>query len=322
MTPDAFRPPAGLGSGHAQTVWAALMRPRARVSVSSEVWHTDDGDVLDVDLLPDQPGAPGVIVLHGLEGSSRTAYVRAALAELERRGWNGLALNFRSCGPSPPRGARLYHSGDTRDFAFVVARAAQRWGNPRLGALGYSLGGNALLKWLGELKDEAPIAAAVAVSVPFDLAACARALDAPGFWPRVYRGRFLRTLRRKALALAAAHPQLDRRALAEASTFTAFDDRFTAPMNGFRDAADYWAQSSSAGFLPFVRRPTLIVAAEDDPFVPAEALPRDAIAANPALTAWISAQGGHVAFVTGSLLRPRYLAERLAFAHLDRHLGG
>lgn len=321
--PEGFRPAWLLRGGNAQTVWAGLVRSRANVPVSAEVWPTPDGDVLDVDVLPERAGAAAVLVLHGLEGSSRTPYVRAALAEVHQRGWNGLALNFRSCGSSPVRGSRLYHSGDTRDLAFVLEQAARRWGTTaRWGAIGYSLGGNALLKWLGELGAEAPIAAAVAVSVPFDLAACAAALDGPGFWPRVYRGRFLRTLRRKAVQLAARHPQLDVQALREAKTFTAFDELFTAPMNGFEGATDYWSRSSSSAFLPMIRRPTMIVAAEDDPFVPPAALPRAAIAANPCLRGWIAAAGGHVAFVAGSPLRPRYLAETLAFQHLDAHLTG
>jgi len=262
------------------------------------------------------------VVLHGLEGSSRAAYVGGMLAASAARDWNGLALNFRTCGPTPARGTRLYHSGDTRDLPLVLARARKLWQTEAVGVVGFSMGGNILLKWLGEQSDDAPLAAAVAISVPFDLGACAAALDAGGLWPFIYRTRFLRTLRHKAARLAAAHPELlDTSAIRSCNTFGLFDQVVTAPLNGFADATDYWSRCSSAPWLPNVRRPTLIISSTDDPFVPTACIPRDGIAGNPNLSSWITERGGHVGFVAGTAWRPRYVVEEVALGFLAGALG-
>jgi predicted alpha/beta-fold hydrolase len=320
-----------LGHTHAQTIWPALFRRDRPRASTVERWPMPDGHDLFLDLLPERAGAPGVLVLHGLEGSSRARYVRGLLATIEERGWNGAAVSFRSCepesGPPAPRerppGARFYHSGDTRDLPAVIDRLRGRWPGAPLGAVGFSLGANVLLKWLGETGVAAPLAGAVAVSPPFDLAACAAALDQPGLFAGLYRRRLLRTLRRKALGVAARHPdRFDARAIRACPTFRRYDDLVTAPLFGFADATDYWARSSSAGFLPAIRRPTLIVCAEDDPMVPGWSIPRNAIAANPALSARIFTGGGHVGFVTGTPWRPRYLVDELALEFLSRRFSG
>jgi predicted alpha/beta-fold hydrolase len=316
---QSFAPARLLGHHHAQTIWPALFRRGGPRAVTAERWPTPDGESLDVELLPDRAGRPGVLVLHGLEGSARAPYVRGLLAAVEARGWNGAAVSFRSCGSTPVAGMRLYHSGDTRDLPMLVERLRARWPGSPLGAVGFSMGGNILLKWLGEEGEGAPLGAAVAVSVPFDLGACARALDGPGFFPALYRERFLRSLRRKALAVAARFPgTLDAAAIRACRTFARFDDLVTAPLFGFTGAADYWARCSSAGFLHRIRRPTRLVSAEDDPIVPGHTLPREAIAANPILDGRLLARGGHVGFVAGGGqyaidgLALEFLAERLS----------
>jgi predicted alpha/beta-fold hydrolase len=315
-----FTPPRLIENGHAQTIWPAVFRRGTLRGVLDEVWRASDGEALDIALLPIKPGRPGVLVLHGLEGSSRSAYVRGVLAGAQGRGWNGAALEFRSCGRSPVLGTRLYHSGDTRDLPVVLTQLRARWQGP-IGAVGFSLGGNVLLKWLGDEGDRAAVDAAAAVSAPFDLAACAAALDGPGFFPALYRRRFLRTLRRKALAVAARHPgALDAAAMRGCRTFARFDDLFTAPLFGFDGAADYWARCSSTASVPRIRRPTLVISAEDDPIVPAQALPRAALAANPAITAHILPRGGHVGFVAAPIWRPRYAAEAAVLAFLEEKL--
>ncbi len=312
----AFSPAWALGHRHAQTIWPALFRRVAAPAVVAEVWRTSDGEALDLDLLPDRPGRPGVLVLHGLEGSSRSGYVRGLLSAAHARGWNAAAVNARSCGTSPLVGPRLYHSGDTRDLLLVTERLRARWGGP-LGAVGFSMGGNVLLKWLGEMGDAATLDAAVAVSVPYDLGACAAALDGPGLFSALYRGRFLRTLRRKALGVADRHPgALDPEAVRRCRTFADYDHLVTAPLFGFRDAADYWTSCSSAAFLPRVRRPTLLAFAADDPIVPVAAFPRAAVDANPALSAWLTPSGGHVGFVSGTLWRPIYEIDARALEFL------
>lgn len=318
---ERFRPARLLGHPHAQTIWPALFRRAPRPTLTAEVWPMPDGESLDVDLLPARPGRPGVLVLHGLESSARAPYVRGILAAVAARGWNGAAFSFPSCGPTPCRGTRLYHSGDTRDLPAVTERLAARWRPAAFAAVGFSLGGNVLLKWLGEDQARSPLAAAVAVSVPFDLAACAGAVDAPGFFSGIYRRRFLRSLRGKGLAVARLRPGLlDPRAVRACRTFAAFDEAVTSRLFGFAGAADYWAQASSAPYLPRIRRPTLILNAEDDPLVPAHTLPRAAIAANPFLEARFSPRGGHVGFVAGSPWRPIYFVDEAAARFLAPHL--
>jgi predicted alpha/beta-fold hydrolase len=201
----------------------------------------------------------------------------------------------------------------------VIERLRARWRGP-LGAVGFSMGGNILLKWLGEAGAEAPLEAAVAVSVPFDLAACAAALDGPGLFPALYRKRFLRTLRRKALAVSDRFPGLlDPAAIRACRSFARYDDLVTAPLFGFASAADYWARCSSAGFLAHVRRPVRLISAEDDPIVPGATIPRAAIAANPQLDGRLLARGGHVGFVTGGWRRS-YAIDAMALDFLAPRL--
>jgi predicted alpha/beta-fold hydrolase len=316
-------PGAGLlGHGHAQTIWPALFRRARPRPTTTEHWTMPDGHRVWVDLLTARPGPPGVLVLHGLEGSSRARYVRGLLAAIEARGWNGAAVSFRSCEPEATAAAgddprlRFYHSGDTRDLPVVVDRLRLRWAG--VGAVGFSLGANVLLKWLGEAGAAAELAGAVAVSPPFDLGASAAAVDEPGFFAGLYRRRLLRTLRRKALGVAALHPErFDARAIRGCGTFGRYDTLVTAPLFGFADATDYWTRCSSGAFLAHIRRPTLLVCAEDDPLVPGSSIPRAAIAANPALRARIFSGGGHVGFVTGAPWRPRYLVDELAVQFLS-----
>ncbi|HEY0711831.1 MAG TPA: alpha/beta fold hydrolase [Polyangia bacterium] len=295
--------------------------------MARERWQLPDGEHLHVHLLPARVGQPGVLVLHGLEGSANARYVRGVLARVEAAGWNGAAFDFRSCEApdadregAGPLGRGLYHAGKTDDLGFAVGRLRERWGEVPFGVVGFSLGGNLLIKWLGEAGDGSPANAAVAVSVPFDLAACAAAIDAPGFWSRVYRERFLRSLRRKALRYAAAYPgAIDPVSVAACRTFAAYDDSVVARIFGFADATDYWSRCSARRFLPDVQRPTLLISGSDDPFVPPAAIPRDLIAANPRLTLALCEGGGHVGFVAGTPWRPRYAAEDLAMEFLERH---
>lgn len=318
-----FAPARWLPGGHAQTVfsnlWRAPLGPRPR----RERWETPDGDFLDVDRHGD-PARPTVLVLHGLEGSSRAPYVRRMIRALLRRGLAVAALNFRGCSGEENRLPRLYHSGETGDLAFAAGRlAAERPGRP-LGVAGFSLGGNVAAKWLGESGQDLPpeVRAGAVVSVPFDLAASARALDGGGFWPWVYRERFLRMLRAKALAKARRFPGLlDAAAVRSARSFQEFDDRATAPLHGFAGAADYWSRCSSGPFLPGVRRPLLALAAADDPMVPASALPLPASGRSPQVDLHVLPAGGHVGFVEGPPWSFRFWAERRAAEFLARHLG-
>lgn len=317
---EPFRPAPLLAHPDAQTIYASLWRPRPGPPVARERWELPDGDFLDLDRttgLP--PEAPLAVLCHGLEGSSAASYVRGLALALARRGVASLALNFRTCGGEPNRLARTYHSGETGDLAHVVERlAAERPGRPLVVA-GFSLGGNVVVKYLGERGDAlpAPLRGGAAISVPFDLAASSRRLDGPGRVMWIYRERFIRRLRRKAAAKAAAHPgTFDAAAAARATTFAEFDELMTAPLHGFASRHDYYARCSSGPFLPGVRRPLLALSAADDPMVPAEALPVRAAAANPAVRLVVTAQGGHTAFVDGWPVRPGFWAERTAADYL------
>lgn len=298
---------------HAQTLWGKLFRRAEAVDLRHERWDTPDGDFVDLHRLDAPAGAPRLLLLHGLEGGPRSHYAVGMVAEARRRGWGAELLVFRSCGAEPNRTRRFYHSGETSDPRLVLDRiAAEHPGAPLLLA-GVSLGGNVLLKLLGEGGAGLPAAvrAAAAVSVPYDLGRGSRHLGR-GFG-RVYERHFLRSLRRKATAKLADYPDLcSPERLAAARTLLDFDDAVTAPVHGFASADDYYDRSSALRFLHAVRVPTLLLSAADDPFLPAAVLDevRAVAADNPALHVEFVGRGGHVGFVAGRLpWRPFYYAE-------------
>jgi uncharacterized protein len=311
---EPFVPARGITSAHAQTVFAFVRRRGRTPSAARERWDTEDGDFVDVDITH-APHAKGtVLILHGLEGSSKAGYVAATIRWATRFGLRAVALNFRSCSGHTNRQARSYHSGDTADALLVARLIAERFAGP-LYAVGFSLGGNVLLKLLAETGDASPISAAATVSVPYDLARCAQALDEGGGWVAVYRTVFLRSLKQKALHKARAHPgAIDADAVNRVRTIAGFDEVVTARLNGFASAADYYARSSSGPLLGAIRVPTLLVSAADDPLVPT-AVPHGATD-NPWVHPVATAAGGHVGFVAGSVLAPRFWAEEQALAFL------
>jgi len=296
LSGEPYRAPWWLPGGNAQTVWAALVARRSRVPLERNRWDTPDGDVVLVDVLRGPDAAPFVVMFHGLEGGADSHYAEATMAELARRGWRGAIPHFRGCGGEMNRLPRAYHSGDADEIDWMIERFAAAAGRP-LYAAGVSLGGNALLKWLalrGESARER-VRAAAAVSAPLDLAAGADALER-GFG-RVYAHMFLRTLKRKVAEKARLHPgQFDPARVRAARTLREFDDVVTAPLHGFRDAADYYARASAKPTLDAIRVPTLVLNARNDPFLPGRHLPR---AAPPCVTLEYPATGGHVGFVTG-----------------------
>lgn len=278
---------------------------------------TPDGDFVDLDWLPGPPAGPVLLVLHGLEGMARSHYV-AGLFDLARaRGWRAAVLWFRSCSGELNRLARFYHSGDTGDLDWVLRTLGAREPSVRVGAVGISIGGNVLLKWLGEHGDAAPKAlrAAVAISVPFDLVQCARVMD-QGFQKAVYTASFMRSFHAKTRAKAQAYPGfVDLDAALSARTFAAYDRAVTAPLHGFADEVDYWTRASSGPYLARIRRPTLLINAVDDPFVPASSLP-DVAALPECVQAEFVPSGGHVGFIEGPPWRTRSWAERRAVEFL------
>lgn len=315
---QTFRPAPGLDSPHAQTFFAALFRSRRRPPVVRDRWELPDGDFIDVDLLPAAAHRPHVLVLHGLEGSAGASYVAEVIRLCGQLGWGALALNFRSCSGEPNRLPSFYHSGETGDALYAIARIRERVTGP-LFAVGFSLGGNVLLMLLARTGDAAPLDAAAAISVPFDLQECARALDSSTGLTQVYRRWFLRSLKGKAEAKLRRHPgAIDAVRMRAARGIEAFDDAVTAPLHGFSSAGAYYAQSSSGPSIARIRRPTLLVSSRDDPLVPLPP-PPEALA-NPCVTMLSTEHGGHVGFVAGTLWRPRYWAEQQALHFLSRQL--
>jgi predicted alpha/beta-fold hydrolase len=286
------------------TVYGSVARLPPRVAFRRERWELPDGDFLDVDRIP---GDKLVVICHGLEGSSRSGYVLGLSLELASLGIGVAALNFRGCSGELNRLPRFYHSGETGDLRHVVERLAQE--HSTIALAGFSLGGNVVVKYLAEGRVPAPVRAASVVSVPFDLGLCCRAIDGPGFFPLLYRERFLRRLRKKALLKAQRFPNaIDARRVRSARTLRGFDDAVTAPLHGFADAVDYYTRSSSGPLLGRVDKPLHILHAEDDPLIPPEAVPVEQKNSN--LTWELYPRGGHVGFVTGPPWRPRRFAER------------
>lgn len=322
--PRSFRPPGWARGPHAQTLLARILRPDGGPEMTRERLETPDGDFVDVDWGPDPgPVAPVVLILHGLEGSSRRRYVLSVARELLGRGVRPVAMNFRSCSGETNRALRFYHSGDTRDAAWLLELIARRWPDRRRGAMGFSLGGNVLLKLLGEREDggRSLVHAAAAMSVPYDLGAGCDLLE-ESLMGRLYSEYFLRSLRGKlSWKEERLAPTLDLEAARSASTIRAFDDHVTAPLNGFRDADHYYARSSSRSFLVSIGVPTLLLHAVDDPFLPASAIPREQAAANPRVRLLLEANGGHVGFVEGSPIRPRFWGEETCAGFLSTVLG-
>ncbi len=316
-----YRPAWWLRGGHAQTLWGRFARPSAGVATSVECMSTPDGDAIEVHHVSATPNAPRVLFLHGLEGSPRSHYVGGAFREARERGWGASLMVFRGCGSQPNTARRFYHSGETGDVNLVFRRLTARWPDSPWLLLGVSLGGNVLLKWLGELGETADprIRAAAAISVPFDLEAGARHI-ARGF-ARIYDASFLRSLRRKALAKLTRYPDLfDRAALARARSVYDFDEAVTGPVHGFASARDYYEKSSSQRFLADIRVPALLLSSRDDPFLPQEVLERieRVVTRNPALTTEFHRGGGHVGFVAGAWpWRPFYYAEWRAFRYFE-----
>ena len=291
--------------------------------VTRERFDTPDGDFVDVDWRAGGADAPLLLVLHGLEGTARSHYIGGLFDLAAARGWRAGVLYFRSCSGELNRLPRFYHSGDTGDLDHVLRSLADREPGVRVVIVGISIGGNVLLKWLGEHGDGAPklVEGAAAISVPFDLVACARVMDR-GLQKWLYTASFMRSFRQKTSAKARAYPGfVDVRAALRARTFAAYDRVVTAPLHGFADEIDYWRQASSAPYLTAIRRPTLLLNALDDPFVPAASLP-DPRRLPPRVRAEFVRHGGHVGFVEGRPWRAGSWAERRAVEFLAATLDG
>ena len=313
LTTSEFKPAFWLRNPHAQTLFASKMRGSPPLAVEPERLELDDGDFIDLSWLPEADlaaDAPLVVVLHGLNGSLESKYARGLLRQVAAHGARGVLMHFRGAA-RPNRLSRSYHSGETGDLAIVLARLRERYPRAPIGAAGYSLGGNVLLKYLGEQGSESPLSCAVAVSVPYDLRICAQAVQ-QGF-SRLYQAHLINGMREivevKIRDGIIDQPLPDLRRLRD---FPSFDNAITAPLNGFADAREYYAQSSSRAFLRSVRTPTLILHARDDPFMTPAVVPRGDELSD-AIRFELSEHGGHVGFIAaGRFGTPVYwLEERI-----------
>ena len=298
--PGNYLPPRWLPGGHLQTIYPATCMRRPRLAYRRERWPTPDDDFIDVDRLDGRPGKPLLVLFHGLEGSSRSHYAGALMSLVAKLGWSGAVPHFRGCSGELNRAPRFYHSGDAIEIDWMLRRFDSERiarGYRRIYAVGVSLGGNALLRWLGESQHQAEfVDAACSVSAPLDLAGGGAALSrGPNL---IYTRVFLQTLKPKCLAKLAQYPGLfDREAMLSARNLYQFDNAVTAPLHGFRDTDDYWDRASARHVLNDITLPTLVLNAQNDPFLPARFLPSNAA---PAVRLEYPEQGGHVGFAHGN----------------------
>jgi predicted alpha/beta-fold hydrolase len=319
-----YSPAWWVPGGHLQTLWGKLFRRQLPAPTTLERWEMPDGDFLEIHRMTAREDSPRLLLLHGLEGSIRSHYAQGLLNEAARRGWGADLLIFRSCGSEPNRTRRFYHSGETGDASFVLDKVANEFSASPLGVAGVSLGGNVLLKLLGERGHNLPpqLKAAAAISVPFDLARSSKRINR-GF-SRLYQRFFMGSLREKAGEKARRFPDLALpERIAALRTLEDFDNLITGPLHGFRDAHDYYDRSSSLPFLNDIRLNTLLLSAVDDPMLSPDVL--DEVRAigrkNPALEIDFVQKGGHAGFVTGSVpWRPFYYAEYRVGEFLARYL--
>lgn len=292
--------PWWLPGGNAQTLYAALLADAGVVPAYRRTrWETPDGDFVDIDWLDAVAGARLMVLFHGLEGNSSSHNARILVHAFARAGWNVAVAHFRGCSGVPNRLPRAYHSGDSAEIAWMLARFADACPVPTV-AVGISLGGNALLKYLGEAGDAAGdrVSAAISVSAPLDLMAAGDALG-KGF-ARIYSAAFLRTLKKKSAEKASRYPgAFDLNGMHRAMSLRDFDNVVTAPLHGFRDTDDYWTRASAKPLLRAIRIPTLLMNARNDPFLPGQVLP-DAHEVSPSVEREFPETGGHVGFVSGA----------------------
>ena len=291
---STFAPPFFLRNGHVQTILGAVLPRRGCGKCERERLELSDGDFVDIDWM--RAGHRRAAILsHGLEGSSVGGDIRGLAAALGAAGWDTLAWNYRGCSGEENRLARFYHSGDTGDLAAVVERAAASY--PHLALVGLSLGGNMTLKYLGEGAVHSSVRTAAAISSPIDLASSAQALDRRR-GNRIYLGRFMKSLAAKVASKALRFPEeIDASGVHAVRSFAEFDDRFTARIHGFRDARDYWEQSSARRFLSRIRLPVLLLNALDDPFLTQESFPFAEAHRHSSLVLEAPTNGGHLGFV-------------------------
>ncbi|BDX04582.1 hydrolase [Planctobacterium marinum] len=302
-----FKAPFWARNRHLQTIWPRFLVRKPKLDLHWEKLATPDDDFIELAWTKNEPSQKGLVVIfHGLEGSVDSHYAAHLMAMLSTQGWRGVLVHFRGCGPLGNQTARSYHSGETQDNKRVLEELRRRYPDMPFVGIGYSLGGNMLLKLLGEEPEQSWLQQAVAVSPPFDLARCSEAI-AQGF-SRVYQYHLLKSMRRK---FSEKFHRFDYRTLlglnlAELNNFKSFyqfDDKITGPLHGFKNALDYYQRCSANQFMQSIKTPTLVLHAKDDPFMTPDIVPHGK-RISPSVRIELSERGGHVGFLQGSLLNP------------------
>jgi predicted alpha/beta-fold hydrolase len=297
---QAYRAPWWLPGGHLQTIYSVYLDWRYRVVYLRERWDTPDGDFIDLDWIEGDLKKPLLVLFHGLEGSSRSHYALSLMQAVHELDWRGVVVMFRGCSGEINKLPRAYHSGDSAEIDWILRRLKAQNPQSTIYAVAISLGGNVLLKWLGEQGEEAGniVKAAAAVSAPIDLMAAGDHLG-QGF-NLFYTRTFLASMKEKFLEKLKRFPKLvDREAMLGSRTLREFDDVVTAPLHGYKNTDDYWTRASSKPGLINIRVPTLLVNAKNDPFLPARALPSPA-EVSASVTLDYPQAGGHAGFVSGA----------------------
>lgn len=303
---------------HFQTIWPALFRSVPRPDYQRQRIELQDGDFIDIDWCGEsQTDKPVAILLHGLEGSSDSQYIRGLADLFSKQGWCTAAINFRGCSGETNRLARSYHSGATADLDEVVALISKRLPETALHAIGFSLGGNLLLKWCAEKGNSCPLHTAVAVSVPYDLSIASKTLDDKKGFTSIYRRRLLKSLKQKALhKVRSGLIEQDASAIHNIRSLAEFDQQLTAPLHGFESADDYYSKSSCSQYLSRITIPTLLIHAADDPFMDSHGIPGpDDLSDSTQLE--LHRHGGHVGFYQPSLRGSSYWLETRIAEYLE-----
>lgn len=318
MEENVFKPAWWLRNPHLQTVWPLLCRRRIKnLPLGHERFELPDGDFVDLNWVGQGTG-PIVLILHGYEGSIESHYAKGMLRAIQENGWRGVFMHFRGCSGEPNRLPRSYHAGETNDVDLVMRALVEREPNTPFAAVGFSLGGNVLLKWLGETGKNNPLIAAVAISVPYELRNAAARIQR-GF-SRLYQWYFLKSLNERLAVKFKAHPpQIEIPDLSKLRSVKDFDDKITAPLHGFDSGDHYYDETSCRKYLNGIQVPTLMVSSKDDPMMTKDVIPElHELSAKIKLE--VTAGGGHVGFVTGKLpWRPKYWLEQRVPEFLRQH---
>lgn len=318
MSNHEFKPAWWLPNSHLQTIWPVLCRRRVELPLRRERIELPDGDFIDLDWVERHDKGPLVLMLHGLEGSIESHYAKGMLQTITECGWRSVFMHFRGCSGEPNRLSRGYHSGETGDVSHVVKLLQKREKNLTIAAIGFSLGGNVLLKWLGETQKDNPLKAAIAVSVPFELNKAAVRIQ-KGF-SKFYQWYFIKCLRDRLSQKFNKGEGLDPSLLYQVNTMFEFDDKITAPLHGFEGVQEYYSIASSRQYLRNIKVPTLILHAKDDPFMSEDVIP-EPHELSPCVQLEVTDTGGHVGFVSGKYpWRPEYWLEKRVPVFLHEHL--